>query len=108
MVRSGANAPRLEPWPPAQACLSAACRCVAAVSDHLEWNSPQKIGLADLHAAMAQDGVCRRAMEIDVGQHKVIEVVGALHLAFVGGSERERDFAIDPGIDLLWINGPDE
>src|SRR5215813_2310119 len=77
-------------------------------SDHLERNGPQKIGFADFDAAVAQDGVGRRAMEIDVGQHKVIEVVGALHLAFVGGSKRECDLAFDSSIDLLRINRLDE
>src|SRR5262245_56716617 len=78
------------------------------MSDHLERNGAQKISLANLDAAVAQDRVGCRAMEIDVGQHKVIEVVVALHLALVRGTKRERDLAVAPGIDLLRIHGLDE
>jgi outer membrane immunogenic protein len=63
-------------------------------SSHLHRDRPEEVLLADIDAAMTQDRVGRGAMEIEVRQHEVVEVIVALHVTFIGGAERERDLAI--------------
>ena len=63
----------------------------------------QKIALADVDAAMAQNVVGGREMEIEVGQHKMVEIIGALHTSFVFWAERKADLALGGGVDLLEV-----
>ena len=39
-------------------------------------------------------------MEIEVRQHEVVEKVAALHVALVGGPERDGDLAVGRAVDL--------
>src|ERR1700742_2176725 len=62
-------------------------------SDHLERDAADEIALADIDAATADEAIGGGEMEIEVRQHEVIEIIGALHLTFVG-PERKGDLAL--------------
>src|ERR1700723_2529991 len=85
-----------------------ACRCARAgywaglASDHLDGDRADKILLAYLQAAMAQDCVSGSDVKIKVWQHKVDEIIGSIHLPLFG-TERERDFPRGRGIDLFCV-----
>src|SRR5262245_2469683 len=70
-------------------------------SGHPYGNRAQKVALADVDAAMAQDRVGDCEVEIEVRQHEMIEVIVPLHVTLVARAERERDLTIGRGIDLL-------
>src|ERR1700731_1556797 len=79
--------------------------CVPSASSHLHGDRAQEVLLADLDAAVTQDRVGGGQVEIDVRQHEMVEIVVALHLALVGGTERKGDLTIARGIDLLGGQG---
>src|ERR1700732_5060956 len=83
--------------------MAAKCGGASPTSNHVQRDGTQEIALADIHAAMTQDRVGGGAMEIEVRQHEVVEIIVALHLAFDGATERKRDLAIDRRIDLLAV-----
>src|SRR5260370_693322 len=64
----------------------------------------EKVTLAEIYAAMAQDRVRCGHMEIEVRQHKMVDVVGALHVTFVGRAERKRNVVIGRPVDCLLID----
>src|SRR5580692_7785284 len=72
-------------------------------SAHLHGDRTQKVALADVNAAMAQDRVGGCDVEIEVRQDKMVEVIVAFHVALVGRAERECDLTISRRIDLLWV-----
>src|SRR5271169_3757468 len=66
-------------------------------------NLADEILLADLDAAMAENVVGRRAVEIEIRQHEVVEIVVAFHVALLFRAEREGDFAFGRSVDSLVI-----
>src|SRR5437764_8513411 len=72
-------------------------------SAHLHRDRTQKVALADVDAAMAQDRVGGCDVEIKVRQHEMVETIVALHVALVGGAERERDLPLGRRIDLVRV-----
>src|SRR5258707_9564817 len=78
------------------------CDAVPA-SGHLHWDRTQKVALADVNAAMAQDRVGGCDVEIEVRQYEMVEVIVAFHVALVGRAERECDLTVSRRIDLLWV-----
>src|SRR6516225_4952530 len=66
-----------------------------SASGHLHGDRAQKVALADVNAAMAQDRVGGCDVKIEVRQHEMVEVIVALHVPLVGRAERERDLTID-------------
>jgi hypothetical protein len=69
----------------------------------LQRDGTDEIALADLHAAMPQNVVSGREVEVVVRQHKEIEIVRTLHLAGGAAAERKFDIAVGGRIDLLGI-----
>src|ERR1700689_5096383 len=63
----------------------------------------QKVALADVHAAMTENRVSGGDVEIEIRQHKMVEVIVALHVARGVPAERKRDLALGRGIDLLAV-----
>src|SRR5712691_5529539 len=75
----------------------------APSSGHPHGDRTQKVALADVNAAMAQDRVGDCDVEIEVRQHEMVEVIVAFHVALVGRAEGERDLTIGRRIDLLAV-----
>ena len=61
---------------------------------HLHRDRAEKVALAEIDAAVTQDRIGCGHMKKEIRQHKMVEVVGALHVAFVGRAERKRDVVI--------------
>src|SRR3569623_1084043 len=70
----------------------------AARLDPLEWNRPEEVALADVGAEVPRDRIRRCAVEIEVRQHEVVEIIGALHLPLVLAAERKGDLALGRGV----------
>src|SRR5262249_59845572 len=68
----------------------------------------EEVLLADVETAMTQDRVGRGEVEVDVGQHEVVKIIVALHLALVHGPEWKRDLAVARRIDRLGVERLEE
>jgi hypothetical protein len=79
------------------------CRRACLRSSSLD--RTQKVALADVNAAMTQDHVGRRDVDIEIRQDEMVEVIVAFHVALVGRAERKCDLMISRRIDLLWVEG---
>src|SRR5579883_1908222 len=73
-------------------------------SRHLHRDRAKEVALANIDAAVTQDRVGGGKMEIEVRQHEMVEVVGALHVPFVGRAERKRNVMVSSPVDLLQID----
>src|SRR4051812_13329351 len=73
------------------------------LSQHFHRDRAEKVLLADVDAAMAQDRIGGGEMKIDVRQHEMIEVIVGFHLSLVDRSERKGELTLARGIDLFRV-----
>jgi len=77
---------------------------MARASQALSSDCPEEIAFPDLDAAVAQDCVRGRAMEIEVRQGEVQQILLSRELQRVA-ADAEHDLAVLAAVDLLGLEG---